>query len=109
MARLDGKSPVLLGDISASNSFAGELPSGLIGPSRTNQAKARSLRFSRLPLLEIFADDEQVGCGGLPPVQARLDDSPADFGRRFVPEIGRRFENGPGRIQRSILLRGFNV
>src|SRR5207342_1656325 len=76
MAGVDGKSGVLSRDISS-------------GSPR---------------LLKIPADDEQVRCGGLPPVQARLDDPPADIGRRLVPEVGRSFENSPCRIQRAFLL-----
>src|ERR1700688_1538507 len=63
----------------------------------------------RAPSLEIVVDDAQVGHGGLPPVQARLDDAPANVGHGFIPEIGCGFQNGPGRIQRSILLRWFNA
>ncbi len=42
---------------------------------------------------EIFDDDVQVEGGGGPPVQARIDDPPADFDGGVVAEIVGGFEN----------------
>ena len=43
--------------------------------------------------------------GRRPPVQARIDDPPADFDGGVVAEIVGGFENDPGRIQRLVRLR----
>src|SRR5271169_894032 len=71
---------------------------------------ANCFRGAESGLLEIVVDDAQVGQRGLPSVHARLDDPPADFGRRLVAEVVRGFENGAGRIKRAaVLLRWCNV
>jgi hypothetical protein len=81
--RFDGKSWVLFGIFRARNSLRA----------------ADGFRRASTGSLEIIVDDAQVGKRGLLAVGARLDHPPADFGGRFIPEIVRGFENGPGGIQ----------
>src|SRR5580692_9265972 len=54
---------------------------------------------------EIFDDDVQVVGGGRHPVQARIDDAPANLDGVVVTEIVGGLENDPGRIQRLVRLR----
>jgi hypothetical protein len=54
-------------------------------------------------------DNVQVGLARGPAVQVRIDDPAANFDGGIVPEIVRRFENDPDRVQGLVLLRLFET